>query len=526
MALTLAQLLAHVNDAQTRGNLDLPIEKITADSRQTGPGVLFIAVKGTAGDGHDYLSQVQAAGCQAVVVEEATVSSDHASTLDGFGAVVTVPSSRPLPAILARTFAGNPDLRLVTAGVTGTNGKTTVSYLLRQMLGHVSRNWANDGQPDLKPGPCGLLGTISYEDGKETIPAPLTTPGGIVFYDWLGRMVSNGCSSVAMEISSHALDQGRTAGLGLDVAIMTNLGRDHLDYHNDLQEYLQAKGKILELLRPEGQGPLGKAGVAVINGEDDQLQSLVQGCQNVVLFSAQPDSTKSCDLQVESLSLSLSGTRLQLVWRGQKLELASLLVGSYNVENLTAALAAGLALGLDPKVCIDALADIDQVPGRMERVALPTGAIAVVDYAHTHDALAAVLAACDELVEGRLIAVFGCGGDRDTGKRPLMGEVAAKCSDLVWITSDNPRSENPAAICSHIEAGYKAVKSPRSNSCRVVVDRTAGIRAALEATQSGDIVVVAGKGHEDYQLIGDQRLDLDDRQIIRDWVSERTSNEL
>jgi UDP-N-acetylmuramoyl-L-alanyl-D-glutamate--2,6-diaminopimelate ligase len=374
-------------------------------------------------------------------------------------------------------------------------------------------------------GPCGLIGTINYDDGVHTQPAPLTTPGGPVFYHWLGRMRDHGCRSVAMEISSHALDQGRTAGLGLDVAIMTNLGRDHLDYHQDLEQYLLAKAGIIDLLRPEGQGPLGRVGTLVLNADDPQLASLETGQARVLSFSAKPDSSVKADLKVTSAVLNLRGSTLGFRWQGVEHELKSLLVGRYNVENLAAALAAGLALGFPVAACAHALAGVGQVPGRLERIALPSGAIAVVDYAHTHDALDAVLRACDELVENRLLVVFGCGGDRDRGKRPLMGAVAARGADRTWITSDNPRSENPQLICEDIHRGYAEVTAPRSTSCAVVLDRTAGIESALKDASAGDIVVIAGKGHEDYQLVKDQRLHLDDRQIVREWVKRQVDHE-
>ena len=504
MALTLAQLIVDLPGAQVKGDSGLNISKITADSREAGPGFLFVAVRGTRGDGHDFLDSVAAAGCEAVVVD------NFGGKVEGtpFSAVVTVADTRPAPALLARRLFGAPDLALITAGVTGTNGKTTVAYLLRELLGQLA-------------GPCGLLGTICYDDGVSSVPAPLTTPGGTVFYDWLGRMRDRGSRSVAMEISSHALDQGRTAGLGLDVAIMTNLGRDHLDYHTDMARYLQAKARIMELLRPEGQGPLGRSGVLVLNADDPHLAGLATGNRRAIRFSARPGSAAAADLSVRSTRLGLDGTDMVLSWQGGELHIASPLVGRYNVENLTAALAAGLGLGFEPAECAAALAGVTQVPGRLERIALPTGAIAVVDYAHTHDALAAVLGACDELGDGRLLTVFGCGGDRDRGKRPLMGEVAALNSDLVWITSDNPRSENPAAICAEVAAGYTAVAAPRSIGCEVIVDRVAGIEAALAASLPGDIVVVAGKGHEDYQIIGNRRLDLDDRVIIRNWAARQ-----
>ena len=493
----LARLMAALPGACLQGDGEVDVTAVTADSRKADASTLFVAVRGTAGDGHRYLPDVAARGCRAVVVEEAV-------GLD-FPALVQTADTRPAPALLARALARCPDQEMVTCAVTGTNGKTTVSYLMRGLLGGVA-------------GPCGLVGTISYEDGRRSVPAPLTTPGGPVFYQWLGAMRDNGCRSVAMELSSHALDQQRTAGLELDVAIMTNLGRDHLDYHATLEDYLRAKCRIIDHLRV-GRGAL------VLNAEDPHLNPLSAGEHPVVRFSANPSSTQPADLKVTAARLGLQGTTLELDWRGTDLRLSSPLVGRYNVENLCAALAAGLALGYPAESCLDALGAMPQVPGRMERIDLPGGGLAVVDYAHTHDALEAVLAACDELVQGRLLVVVGCGGDRDRGKRPLMGGVAARCSDATWITSDNPRSEDPAAICGHIMAGYDEVTEARSSACRVIVDRTTAIEAALLEAGAGDIVVVAGKGHEDYQIVGQQRLHLDDREIIRHWVDRQSAGE-
>jgi len=506
MAMTLAELCTGLPGVTLEGGSSLTVAAVTADSREAGPQVLFVAVRGTERDGHDFLKQVRTTGCRAVAVLADGPESDVALEAGCFESVIRATDTRPLPALLARRLNGCPDRRMWTAAVTGTNGKTTVSYLMKELL-------------DRMHGPCGLLGTIRYDDGRTSVPAPLTTPGGPVFYRWLGRMVDTGCRSVAMEISSHALAQERTAGLRLDVAVMTNLGRDHLDYHRDLAEYLAAKARIRELLQREAQvGGTEPPGTLVLNAADPALAGLAGGNERLVRFSADP--AVAADLRVTACHLGMTGTRLELDWQGLALQVESPLVGRFNVENLTAALAAGIALGLDPVHCADALAGVPQVPGRLERFPLPSGGLAVVDYAHTHDALAAVLGTCRELTDRRLIAVFGCGGDRDRGKRPLMGEVAARDADLAWITSDNPRSEDPQRICAEIAAGFDSVAAPRASSRRVVVDRTAAITSALAAADEGDIVVVAGKGHEDYQLIGDRRLDLDDRAVIGHWIRE------
>lgn len=502
MELTVGDLCSGLSVEIAQGDQELAVAGVTDDSRQAAPDTLFVAVPGFQGDGHDFLGKAIAAGCRAVAVQ-----NDRwdfvAPALENFpGTVIRADETRSLPAYFGRRLNGNPDAHLMTAAVTGTNGKTTVSFLLREMLNRLQ-------------GPCGLMGTISYEDGIKTQPAPLTTPGGPVFYSWLARMVDSGCRSVAMELSSHGLDQERTAGLELDAAVMTNLGRDHLDYHRDLAEYLAAKARIIELLRDEADR---RQGTLVINQDDPHLAGLDCGSVPVVRFSSGNPVSGTPDLRVVSADLQLTGTRLELDWRGKRLEIESPLVGRFNVENLTAALAAGLALGFDSDDCARALGGLPQVPGRMERFILPTGGLAVVDYAHTHDALAAVLTTCDELSDRRLLVVFGCGGDRDRGKRPLMGRVAARDSDRAWITSDNPRGEEPGGIIRDIMAGFDEVREPRATGCEMLIDRREAIEAALAVSGPGDIVVVAGKGHEDYQLIGDRVIDLDDRVIIKEWI--------
>lgn len=508
MAVTVGQLCSGLEGLQVTGGSGREISQIIVDSRQADADSLFVAVPGSSGDGHDYLAKALAQGVGAVAVQEDRYDQVAHLLADYQGGVVRAPKTRPLPALLARRLHGNPDENLLTAAVTGTNGKTTVSFLMREMLNRLQ-------------GPCGLMGTIAYDDGQESVPAPLTTPDGTVFFDWLGRMVAGGCRSVAMELSSHGLDQDRTAGLELDVAVMTNLGRDHLDYHRDLAEYLGAKARILELLR---EGADRAPGALVVNQDDKHLASLDAGGAKVVRFSMGEPVPGDCDLKVISSHLELTGTRLELDWRGTRLEINSPLVGRFNVENLTAALAAGLALGLDPSACAESLAGVPQVPGRMERFILPNGGLAVVDYAHTHDALGAVLGACDELNDRRLLVVFGCGGDRDRGKRPLMGRVAARDSDMAWVTSDNPRGEEPGGILRDILKGFDDVREPRAAGREMVIDRTEAIEAALTAAGPGDIVVVAGKGHEDYQLVGDKVFDLDDRVTIKEWIKRNRNH--
>jgi UDP-N-acetylmuramoyl-L-alanyl-D-glutamate--2,6-diaminopimelate ligase len=476
----------------------VPVDAVAVDSRRCAPGVLFVAVRGAAADGHAHLAAAVAAGCAAVLVEADAPAPAGVPVLRARG-------TRPWPARLAREIAGRPDADLCAVGITGTNGKTTTAFLLRRLL-------------ERGAGPCGLLGTIRYETGARSIAAPLTTPDGPTLYGLLSEMRGHGCRAVALEVSSHALDQDRAADLALDAAVMTNLSRDHLDYHADLDDYLRAKARILELLRGDRRGK--PDGVAVLNADEPAFDRLDTAGLRVVRYGTGRRPGAAADLAVRAADLRRGGTRLQLDWRGEPLALESRLVGRFNVENLAAALAVGLGLGFPPAVCLAALAAAEQVPGRMESFDLPTGATAVVDYAHTPDALAAVLQSCRELAPRRLVAVFGCGGDRDRGKRPLMGAVAARLADATWITSDNPRGEEPGAICDQIAAGFMAETARRSSGFRLEPDRAAAIRGALAEAADGDTVVIAGKGHEDYQLVGDARLDLDDRRLVRDWIAE------
>ncbi len=502
MVMTLKELRIRRPDLAIAGDAGICVDAVADDSRRCRPGTLFIAVEGNAADGHGFLAQAVAAGCSAVVIR---TGREGDLPVPCPVPVLSAPDTRPLPGCLARELAGRPDVGMTVAGITGTNGKTTTAYLLQEMLGAVV-------------GRCGLLGTVVYDTGASVRPAPLTTPGGIELFDLLAEMAGAGCRAAALEISSHALDQDRAADLALDVAVMTNLSRDHLDYHHDFESYLAAKSRILDLVR-EGIRRGKNEGAVVLNAGDPAIADVdTSGLRTLRYATGWRSDPGNADLKVVDAALDRAGTRLELDFRGRRLKLASSLIGRFNVENLTAALAAGLALGLSGADCCEALAGAGQVPGRVEPFALPSGAVAVVDYAHTPDALEAVLRSCRELTPGRLMVVFGCGGDRDKGKRPQMGAVAAREADETWITSDNPRSEKPEAICEDVAAGFRAEKNRLGSVCRVEVDRASAIIDAIAQAGAGDVVVVAGKGHEDYQLVADRRLDLDDRGIIRDWI--------
>jgi len=497
--MTLEQIAAALGGRISGIGSGVEVRRVTVDSRDVKPGDLFVAVRGNAADGHRWLDAAAAAGCTAVAV------MDPPATAPGVP-VVVFRDTRPVPALAARLLHGRPDTRLKIAGVTGTNGKTTTAFLLRDMIATLN-------------GGCGLLGTIRYETGAASYPAPLTTPDGPRLYGLLADMCAAELAGCALEVSSHALDQDRTAGLELDVGLMTNLSRDHLDYHDGFDDYLAAKLRIRELLT--GPDRTKAPGILAVNADDPAFADAGAPGLEVLRWSTgwRGAPAGTVDVRLLDVELDRAGTRLRLDVRGRAVGLDSALVGRFNVENLTAAVAAGLALGYDAADVCAALSEARQVPGRIEGFPLPSGGVALVDYAHTPDALDAVLKSSRELCSGRLTAVFGCGGDRDTGKRPEMGAVAARGADATWITSDNPRSEDPAAICDMIFAGYREAAGAGRDACRVEVDRTRAITGALQEAGDGDVVVIAGKGHEDYQIIGDRRLDLDDRSIVRDWIA-------
>jgi UDP-N-acetylmuramoyl-L-alanyl-D-glutamate--2,6-diaminopimelate ligase len=483
---------------------DRGIGGVSEDSRSAGPETLFVAVRGTAVDGHDYVEQALERGCRALLVERERSAAARRAAAATAAALATANSTRGYPSLLSRELAGRPDAGIVVVGVTGTNGKTTTAFLLQRLLGAAA-------------GRCGLVGTIRYDDGVDQRPAPLTTPSGSTLFPWLRSFVAGGGRALALEISSHALDQDRVAGLALDAAVLTNLGRDHLDYHGDLGSYLAAKLRIFELLRSASVRGAKPAGAAVVNAADPALAELAPEGLPTVRYDPVGTCAGSVDVRLDDVEITRAGMRLAVIAGDRRATFETRLVGRFNVHNLVAAFATGCALGFAPETCAAALEGAEPVPGRLEQIELPSGGLAVIDYAHTPDALAAALDVCRELAGGQVLLVFGCGGDRDRGKRPQMGAVAAARADRVWITTDNPRTEDPGAICAEIAAGAAGVMGAVA-PC-VILERRDAIRTALASAQSGEVVLIAGKGHEDYQIVGRQRRHLDDREIVRDWIA-------
>jgi UDP-N-acetylmuramyl-tripeptide synthetase len=495
MVATVGGISEYLEDCSLSGDNKIVINSITLDSRNAAPGSLFVAVVGSDFDGHNYIDKAIEAGCSAIMVETGT--ADYSSCPV---AVLTTTNTKTKAVLASQFLCCNPDSTMFIYGVTGTNGKTTTSYLIRDLCENLGDK-------------CGLIGTIEYSNGDASIPAPLTTPDGTVLYPLFREMMAKKCHSVVMEISSHALDQNRVAGLDLDVAVLTNISRDHLDYHKTHENYVQAKMRILDLLN--------QSGTVVVNADDSTFAEYDYGSRRKFTYSSgwHKEVDRSADLFVEQVSLTRSSSEIIFNYHGKILTLVSKLTGWFNVENLAAALSAQLVIGFTFEECINALSFGKQVPGRMESIELPNGAVAVVDYAHTPDALEAVLQSCRDLLNsGKLFAVFGCGGDRDKGKRPLMGSAVARNAEMLIVTSDNPRSEDPETICDEIVEGCIEEKQKKYTSCEKIVDRKMAIEKALNDAGSEDMIIIAGKGHENYQIFADETIDFDDREIVRNWI--------
>lgn len=488
-------LLKNVPVTAISGPCDITVGGLCYDSRRVAGGDCFFAWRGQASDGHRYLPDAVRAGAAVLVVEEPPAGALAAT-------VVQVECSRQAMALMARNFHGDPTAGMAVVGVTGTNGKTTTTYLVEALL-------AAAGQAPA------VVGTISYRFGTLVETAPHTTPEAPDLLAALARFRAAGARSLVMEVSSHALDQYRADGIRFGVGVFTNLTPEHLDYHGDMEHYFASKLRLFAELLP------AESGRAVINVDDPYGERLA------ALVPAAVTCGRGATAMVRPLDLtvSLDGIRGTVATPLGPVTLASPLLGDYNVENLLGAIGAGVALGLPAGVIAAGLAKATAVPGRLERIDNDRGAVALVDYAHTGDALDRVLQALEELRPARIITVFGCGGDRDPRKRPVMGEVAARRSTIAIVTSDNPRTEDPLAIIAQVRAGVAAVH-PREwtpeeaaagegRGCVVIPDRRAAIRFAVGLLRSGDVLLVAGKGHEDYQILGTQRIHFDDREELR-----------
>jgi UDP-N-acetylmuramoyl-L-alanyl-D-glutamate--2,6-diaminopimelate ligase len=453
---------------------------IGVDSREIGPEMLYVAVRGSQADGHQFVTSALQRGAQTALVEiPQPVEVPQ----------IVVRDSRRAALVLAAAWYGHPGRYLRLIGVTGTNGKTTTTGLIRHLL--------NERET------AGSIGTLGAFDGcGRVIPSTagsLTTPGPVDLQATLAALVQAGTTHVVMETSSHSLDQGRLDGLAFAAGVYTNLTRDHLDYHGTMESYLASKLRLSTLLAGDG--------VEVVNLDEDAWRALPPHAPRVTF-----GLRVGADVRATGMMLSAGGSRFQMHGRFGAAEVSLPLLGDFNVANGLAAAAAALALGEAPDRVVERLATSPQVPGRMERIS-ESPCVVLRDYAHTPDALERALTSLRPLTSGRLIVVFGCGGDRDRGKRPFMGRIAVQGSDLAIATSDNPRTENPDAILDDIERGMSGTQHLR------ITDRLAAIHAALGKARAGDTILLAGKGHETYQVIGTERIPFDEREIVEKAVS-------
>lgn len=474
----LKELLKGIEYEGDPGNVD--ITDITFDSRRAGVGMLFACFTGRGADGHAYAGQAVEKGCAALLAEHPTgAPAPH----------ILVKDSKAAYSRIAANFFGNPAEKLRLFGVTGTNGKTTVTFLLKHIF----------EQNGIK---CGLIGTTENLVGGESIPAHYTTPEPREL-NWLfRRMLDSGCKAVVMEVSSQALDQGRVAGLRFEAGIFTNLTEDHLDYHGTMENYLLAKRRLFL-----------QAETGVVNKDDPSAGHITKdaGCR-VVTYSAEGPA----DFTAEDVSVAADSVAYTLGHGGQSRRVRLRMTGGFNVLNSLACAACAVSAGVPFDRAADALQTAEGARGRAEVV--PTGRdfSVILDYAHTPDALDKILHAMNAVKKGRLVLLFGCGGDRDRAKRPIMGKIAAQNADYIIITSDNPRTEEPAAIIDDILRGFEGI-SPQYTR---IDDRKKAIRYALEHAQKDDLILLAGKGHEDYQILGTRRIHFDEREIVAGILQE------
>jgi UDP-N-acetylmuramyl-tripeptide synthetase len=491
---------------------DTEIGSLHYRAQEVRPDGLFVAIAGQAADGHDFIGQALENGAAAIVVQKVpgqlVYSENTAAAANNPPVIIEVPDTRRALADLADCFFGNPSAHLCLIGITGTNGKTTVAYLIESILTKAGFN-------------VGVIGTINYRYANQIFPNPMTTPESLDLQRILSEMRQAGVSHAVMEASSHAIDLHRIQGCRFDVAVFTNLSQDHLDFHGDMDSYWSSKKRLFTEYLSQGSPP--KQPVAVINCDDPRGEELAKILSiNVIKTGSAP----VCEIKAETSQYKLVGTDGRVSIPRGSFDFKTPLVGIHNVENILSASGVAAALNIAPdtiKAGIEALAAI---PGRLERIENTSGRFVYVDYAHTPDALENAVSALKAIAPARIICVFGCGGDRDRKKRPMMGEIVGRLCDLAVVTSDNPRSEDPVAIIDQILPGVN-----RAQGCRysaedlktgfdkkgyaVEPDRRRAIGLAIRASRANDAVLIAGKGHETYQIIGKTVIDFDDREEAR-----------
>jgi UDP-N-acetylmuramoyl-L-alanyl-D-glutamate--2,6-diaminopimelate ligase len=461
---------------------------IRTDSRLVKDGDIFVAVKGTAYDGHDFIDQALANGARYIVCQQ-----DARCTIrDGRHESVIVDDTTEAAAILAQAAGGNPASKLTNLAVTGTNGKTTVAFLVRSIIRQAGQK-------------CGLIGTILYDTcSGNTYQAPLTTPDCLDIAARQKEMVENGAKYMVIEASSHALSQNRLAQIGFKAAAFTNLTGDHLDYHKTKEEYLAAKTRLFSALAPDA--------TAVLNKQSPEAELIAAQTGAGLLWYAIGEKT---DITAHIESMDTTGTAFALEYAGQSSVVRTPLLGLYNVSNCLAAAGLCLAAGFDLETVAAGLSALKTIPGRLEKIDAGNFSV-IIDYAHTDDALKNVLTTLKPLCKGKLRVVFGCGGDRDRTKRPRMAKVAEELADYIIVTSDNPRTEKPTDIIDEIVTGFE---KDETQKIAIEPDRKKAIEMAIQSAEIDDIVLIAGKGHEDYQIIGKKKFHFSDKEIAQECLS-------
>jgi len=465
--------------------------RLCTDSRLVEEGSIFVALEGTVYDGHDFIGQALAKGAKYILCQK---RQPRYEIRDTKYEIIVAEDSAEAAAALAQAGRGNPTSQLTNLAVTGTNGKTTVAFFVRSCIQAAGQK-------------CGLIGTVIYDTGSQTSQAALTTPDSLAIARQQSQMVKAGAKYMVIEASSHALSQNRLAHIDFKAAAFTNLAGDHLDYHKTKEKYLAAKAKLFERLSPEA--------VAVLNKQSPQAQKIAGATKAKILWYAVDEQA---DITAYIESIDMGGTVFVLEYAGERRTVKISLPGQYNVSNSLAAAGLCLAVGLNLQTITTGLSALEAVPGRLERVDFNGSFSVFIDYAHTDDALKNALTALRPFCVGSLIVVFGCGGDRDKTKRPRMAGVAEELADFVIVTSDNPRTEGPMDIISEIVAGFQ---NPDSKTIAIEPDRKKAIELAIKNAGEDDIVLIAGKGHETYQIIGTQRFDFNDKEVALEFLKKQ-----
>ena len=498
MSMTITELVPQDVVLEQEGLLNAEIVDVTEDSRLVKHGSLFVAIKGEQTDGHAYISKAIHQGAAGIIVQDPIQGCRHRQAVPSHEAAwVRVKNSRQMLGIIAGRLHGEPANKLHMIGVTGTNGKTTVTYLIKTLLEAHGKK-------------VGVLGTVGYVIGDEVYEATHTTPSSVTLQRMLGKMVHAHLDHAIVEVSSHALALDRVEGCRFDVAVFTNLTQDHLDFHENMETYFQAKVRLFEeYLRQSEDSQVARG---IINEDDPWGGRFKARCASPVWtygIQGKPD------IHATNIEYSMTDTKFSVTTPLGTFSLTSPLVGEHNVYNMLAAIGVAIERGCSIPTIQKAVEESGAVPGRFEQVDEGQDFVVIVDYAHTDDALARLLSVAKQLSTGRILTVVGCGGDRDSGKRPKMGKVAAELSDVVLVTSDNPRTEDPLQIIHEIEQGVLSVPEPTRAAYRILVNRREAISCAIQEARPNDMVVIAGKGHEDYQIIGTTRVHFDDREEAR-----------